>query len=187
MNIVFSAYIATSLDGYIARLNGQLDWLDNVSEKDSKEDYGYFNFMASVDCIVMGRNTFEKVASFPEWPYEGKRVIVLSKMMKEAPEHLADKVDFFNGKIELLAVELQNFGVRKVYVDGGLTIQSFINSKLLDEIIVTSTPILIGRGIALFGERTQDIKLELVGSQSYSSGFVQSHYRFNYPKGRFFD
>ena len=189
MNITFESYIATSLDGYIARLNGKLDWLDGATEKDSKEDYGYFDFMASIDCIVMGRSSFEKVASFPEWPYQGKRVIVLSKTMKDAPEPLTHKVDFFNGKVELLAVELQNLGLKKVYVDGGLTVQSFIDAKLLDAITITQIPVLIGRGIPLFAEKSlsADIKMQLVKSQSYASGFVQSKYNIEYPKGRFFE
>ncbi len=103
MNIVFAAYLASSLDGYIARLNGKLDWLESATDKDSKEDYGYLDFMASIDCVVMGRNSFEKVASFPEWPYQGKRVIVLSKTMKDAPEPLTHQVDFFNGNYKIWA------------------------------------------------------------------------------------
>ncbi|WP_210330436.1 dihydrofolate reductase family protein [Aliikangiella sp. G2MR2-5] len=187
MNITFSAYIATSLDGYIARPNGGLDWLDNSTDKDSKEDYGYHDFMTTVDCLVMGRSTFEKVASFPEWPYQGKRVIVISKKMNQAPAHLHDRVEFFNGKVEQLVVELQSLGVRKVYVDGGFTIQSFINAGLLDEIIITQIPILIGKGISLFGDTKKDHKLKLLQSRKFDSGFVQSHYQFLPSSARFFD
>lgn len=187
MNIIFTSYIATSLDGFVARLNGKLDWLDAAAEKGSKEDYGYLDFMSTIDCIVMGRNTFEKVASFPDWPYNGKRVIVLSKTMKEPPSHLAEKVSFFSGKIALLAVELQNLKLKRVYVDGSMTIQSFINAKLLDELIVTSLPVLIGRGISLFGPVKDDVALKLLENKSFSSGFVQSHYQLCYAAGKFFD
>ncbi len=187
MNIEFSAFIATSLDGYIARPNGQLDWLENATEKDSKQDFGYFDFMRNVDCVVLGRNTFEKVVSFPEWSYKNQRVVVLSKTMKNAPNHLEYPVDFFSGKVELLAVELQNLGVKKAYIDGGVTIQSFINAKLLDDIIVTQIPILIGRGISLFGKGFDDVKLELLKSNAFDNGFVQSHYKFKYSRGKFFD
>lgn len=188
VNIKFFGYIATSLDGYIARPNGKLDWLNDAAPKDSKEDYGYHKFMLSIDCVLMGRASFEKVASFPEWPYKDKRVFVLSRTMKEAPKDLEDyEIDFFNGAVERLAVELQTLGMRNVYVDGGMTLQSFIRAEMLDEIIITQLPILIGKGLALFTDCQKDIKLALISSQSFDSGFVQNRYRFTQQKGRYFD
>ena len=188
VNIKFYGYIATSLDGFIARPNGKLDWLNDAAPKDSKEDYGYHQFMASVDCILMGRASFEKVASFPEWPYKDKRVFVLSRTMKDAPQDLEEyPIDFFNGAVERLAIELQTLGMRNVYVDGGITLQSFIRAEMLDEIIITQIPVLIGKGLELFTDFQKDIKLELIASQSYDSGFVQSRYRFIQQKGKFFD
>lgn len=187
MNIMFSAFIATSLDGYIARPNGKLDWLDSVADKSSTEDYGYQKFISRVSCIVMGRKTFEKVSAFAQWPYENKQVIVLSKSLLDVPEDFADKVSIFNGDLELLVVELQDKKVAKVYVDGGLTVQSFINSELLDEIIITQVPILIGKGISLFDNFKQDINLKLIKSQSYDNGFVQSHYKIENRSSRYFD
>ena len=177
MDITFGVFIAVSLDGYIARLNGKLDWLDNAAPKDEDQDYGYHQFMVGVDCIVLGRKSFDTVSSFSEWPYQGKQVIVLSKSLKEPPQDFVDKIDVFNGPIELLAVELQHRRIRKVYVDGGLTIQSFLKAGLIDELTITQVPILIGRGLPLFGDLPEDVHLQLINSNSYPSGFVQSSYK----------
>ena len=178
MNIGLSVFIATSLDGYIARLNGKLDWLEINKDQSKDEDFGYQNFISSVDCIVMGRNTFEKVVSFPEWPYANKRVIVLSRSLKQIPDQFCELAELYSGKVELLTVELQNQGIRHVYVDGGLTIQSFIRQGLLTDMILTQLPILLGKGIPLFGNTDGDIKLKLDHVKSFDSGFVQSKYRF---------
>lgn len=177
MDITFGVFIATSLDGFIARPNGKLDWLDNAAPKDENQDYGYQKFMAGVGCIVLGRKTFDVASSFSEWPYQGKQVIVLSKTLKEPPQDFVDKIDVFNGPIELLAVELQHRGIRKVYVDGGVTIQSFLKAGLIDEMTITQIPILIGRGLPLFGDMPEDIHLQLQESINYPSGFVQSIYK----------
>jgi len=178
MNIRLSVFIATSLDGYIARLNGKLDWLEMNKDQRKDEDFGYQNFISSVDCIVMGRNSFEKAVSFPEWPYPNKRVIVLSRRWKQIPDQFADLAELYSGKVELLTVELQNQGVRRVYVDGGLTIQSFIQQGLLTDMTVTRLPILLGKGIPLFGNTDRDIELKLEKVKSFESGFVQSTYQF---------
>jgi len=178
MDIKLSVFIATSLDGYIARYNGKLDWLEMNSNKSKVEDLGYDNFYGSIDCIVMGRNTFEKVVSFPEWPYHNKRVIVLSRRWKQIPDQFAELAELYSGKVELLTVELQNQGVRNVYVDGGVTIQSFMQAELLSEITITTVPIILGKGLSLFGNTRDDLKLELIHSRSFDSGFVQAKYRF---------
>jgi dihydrofolate reductase len=178
MDIRLSVFIATSLDGYIARFNGKLDWLEVNRDKSGSEDYGYEAFIGSVDCIVMGRNTFEKVVSFDKWPYHNKRVIVLSRRWKHIPDQFSHLAELYSGKVELLTVELQNQGVRRVYVDGGITIQSFMQQELLSDIIITTVPIILGKGLPLFGSTRQDQKLELLQSKSYQSGFVQSSYRF---------
>ena len=178
MNIRLSVFIATSLDSYIARLNGKLDWLEINADLRKNEDFGYKSYMDSVDCIVMGRNTFEKAVSFPEWPYPNRRVIVLSRIWKQIPDKYADLAELYTGKVELLTVELQNQGVRHVYVDGGITIQSFIKQDLLTDMTITQLPILLGRGIPLFDSFNGDINLELDYAKSYPCGFVQSKYRF---------
>ncbi|MBV1907881.1 MAG: dihydrofolate reductase family protein [Kangiellaceae bacterium] len=178
MDIKLSAFIAMSLDGYIARYNGKLDFLETNSDKLDAEDYGYQAFIGSVDCIVMGRNSFEKVVSFPTWPYHNKRVIVLSRAWDRIPDQFADLAELYSGKAELLTVELQNQGVRHLYVDGGVTIQSFLQQNLLNEITITTVPILLGKGISLFGMLREDLKLKLEHHKSFDSDFVQSRYSF---------
>ncbi len=178
MDIKLSVFIACSLDGYIARHNGKLDWLEVNSGSTSPEDYGYEDFYGSVDCIVMGRNTFEKVVSFPKWRYHNKRVIVLSRRWTQIPDEFADRAQLYSGKVELLTVELQNQGVRHVYVDGGVAIQSFLQQELLTNITITHVPIILGKGIPLFSMTRNEQRLELLSSRSFSSGFVQASYRF---------
>jgi dihydrofolate reductase len=177
MNIKFSVFIAASLDGYIARHNGKLDFLEVNSDKGESEDYGYDNFLGSVDCIVMGRNSFEKVVSFPTWPYHNKRVIVMSRRWDQIPDQFADLAELYSGKPEFLTVELQNQGVRHVYVDGGVTIQSFLQQNLIDELTLTTVPVLLGKGIPLFGVLRQDINLRLEFVRSFGSDFVQAKYK----------
>ncbi len=177
-NIRLSAFIATSVDGFIARHNGKLDWLEIASNKNSPDDFGYHDYIGSVDCVVMGRNSFEKAVSFPEWPYHNKRVIVLSRRWKYIPDQFAHLAEHYSGKVELLTVELQNQGARHVYVDGGVTIQSFIQQKLLTEMTLNQLPILLGAGVPLFGMTRGDQHLELISSRSFDSGVVQSKYAF---------
>ncbi|MET1254588.1 dihydrofolate reductase family protein [Aliikangiella maris] len=176
MDIKFCVFVAASVDGYIARFNGKLDWIESVTKKDDIQDYGYHRFMDSIDCVVMGRHTFEKAVSFARWPYRGKRVIVLSRTLKEPPADFVERVDVFGGPIELLAVELQHWRVKKVFVEGGSVIQSFLSAELLDELIITKVPILIGQGIPLFGHLKNDVPLKLTGSQEFSNGFIQLTY-----------
>jgi len=178
MDIRLSVFIAMSLDGYIARLNGKLDWLEINSDKSKAEDFGYQTFVSRVDCIVMGRNTFEKVVSFPEWPYHNKRVIVLSRRWNQIPDQFVGLAELYSGKVELLTVELQNQGVKHVYVDGGITIQSFIQQRLLSDITITTVPIILGKGLPLFGTTREDQNLQLENTQSFPSGFVQASYTF---------
>lgn len=177
MDIKLSVFIAMSVDGYIARFNGKLDFLETNSDKAEGEDYGYQAFIGSVDCIVMGRSSFEKVVSFPTWPFHNKRVIVLSRSWHQIPDQFADLAELYSGKVELLTVELQNQGVRRLYVDGGITIQSFLQQNLLDEITITTVPILLGKGIPLFGLLREDINLKLEHVKAFDSDFVQIKYK----------
>ena len=171
-----SAFIATSLDGYIARPDGDIDWLMNADNSGGKEDYGYKEFSDTVDCMVMGRNSMEMVMSFPEWPYEGKREVVLSNALKETPSQVKDKVELYSGSLIKLVTELKNDGCKRIYIDGGKTIQSFINKDLITDITITKIPILLGEGLSLFGKTKHDIKLKHIESKSYPSGFVKSIY-----------
>ena len=171
-----SVYIAVSLDGFIARENGDIDWLPQPVGENDGEDYGYKAFFNSVDVLVMGRNTYEKVLSFGEWPYGNKRVIVLSSENIKIPADLSDTLKVRNCKPAELVEELSMAGVKKVYIDGGRTIQSFINADLINELIISRIPILIGQGTPLFGQLAHDIKLCHVETRSFDNGIVQSKY-----------
>ncbi|MES2369590.1 MAG: dihydrofolate reductase family protein [Pseudomonadota bacterium] len=177
MSIRFSVFIATSLDGFIARLDGNLDWL--IGATDSTDDHGYADFMADIDALAMGRNTFETALTFGEWPYAGRRVVVFSRTLtrQALPAALADTVELFSGSVAELAGHLERSGARSVYVDGGQLIQGFLRAGLIGEITLTRIPVLLGSGISLFGPVPQDIQLEHVRTRAYESGFVQSTYR----------
>ena len=173
-----SVYIAVSLDGFIARQDGSLDWLDEASASvPEDEDLGFQAFMDTVDTLVMGRKTFEKVVSFGQWPYGDTPVMVLSHKTIDIPSTLPASVVHAADKPQVLLQQLSNQGVEHVYVDGGATIQGFLGAGLVDEICLTIVPVLIGKGIALFGELHQDVSLELVDTRAYPGGFVQLRYR----------
>lgn len=171
-----SVYIATSLDGYIARSNGDIAWLERLGNPNDPEDYGYKEFMASVDCLVIGRNTFEKVLSFPRWPYENKRVIVITATLTEVPEQVKDKVELHAGDALGLVSKLKAEGYERIYVDGGKTIQSFLREHLITDITLTRVPILLGEGLPLFGPLASDVLLHHVKTEAFASGLVQSSY-----------
>jgi dihydrofolate reductase len=176
-----SVYIATSLDGFIARDDGELDWLPGADPEAEGgggeiEDYGYREFMESVDVLVMGRKTFEKVLSFGMWPYKGKRVIVLSSGSLEISNGLASTVECRSCSPSDLVLALEEAGARHIYVDGGITVQRFMNEGLIHQIIITRIPILIGSGIPLFGPLASDVLLRHVETRQFPSGFVQSRY-----------
>jgi dihydrofolate reductase len=177
MTPICSVFIATSLDGFIARKDGSIDWLTNAATVDENEDYGYKVFLDSVDTLVMGHNTFKLVMTFKEWPYAGKKVVVLSHERLAIPEYLMDKVEVSDFTPTELVHRLSEDGTRHIYIDGGKTIQSFLSAGLVHEITITRVPILIGSGIPLFGELARDTKLQLVDSQVFKNGFVQSKYR----------
>lgn len=170
-----SVYIATSLDGYIARKNGDLDWLENFNT--DGEDYGYNAFVETVDVLVMGRKSYDKVLTFGDWPYGEQRVIILSNSLKEVPKEIAETVSIMAGSPKEIAFRLTEEGVEHVYLDGGETIQRFLKAGLVDEMIITTIPMLIGAGISLFGEIEQDILFEHVKTKSYPTGLVQNWYR----------
>ena len=173
-----SVYIATSLDGFIARENGDIDWL-GVSEEgkqDPAEDYGYAAFFATVDALVMGRGTYEKVLTFGAWPYGATPVVVMSSRRLEIPEHLATTVEATTATPATVVDQLASRRLGHAYIDGGRTIQSFLAAGLLDRLIVTRIPVLLGSGKPLFGPLPQDIRLRHVRTTDFSSGLVQSEY-----------
>lgn len=167
-----SVFIATSLDGFIARPDGAIDWLPH----DSTEDYGYDPFMASVDAVVMGRLSYETVLGMGGWFYGTKPVYVLStRPIPPAPEGAL--VDRLAGEPHEVAAELARRGVREAYIDGGVTIQRFLRAGLIRRVIITRIPVLLGTGRPLFGELAADVRLTHLRTQSWPSGLVQSEYR----------
>lgn len=174
----FLVFIACSLDGFIARLDGNLDWLDAAAAHAAGEEHGFGAFMERVDTLVMGRGTFQKVLTFPQWPYAGKRVIVLSRSLteKDVPEHLQNVVELHGGTLQELVQKVR--GSNGVYVDGGQVIQSFLRAGLIDELMITRIHVLLGQGLPLFGPLDADIPLLHAQTQVFpQSGFVQSTYR----------
>jgi len=169
-------FIATSLDGYIARPDGDIGWL--LQRDDPGEDHGYNDFIADKDAIVMGHGTYEKVAEFGEWHYD-RPVVVLSRRLQGSPVpgRLRGKVRFTDLAPREAMRELERQGARKVYVDGGQVVQSFLREGLIADMVVTTVPVLIGAGRRLFGELPRDRDLALVASRSFPSGLVQSSWR----------
>ncbi|MEW5756477.1 MAG: dihydrofolate reductase family protein [Pseudomonadota bacterium] len=177
MSIKCSVFIATSLDGFIARNNGDLDWLPGSDGTAGGEDYGFNNFFASIDALVMGRKTYELACSFNEWPYRGKHVIVLSGSFPKAPKSIGEGITGTSSSPTDVLRHLTSIGSKHVYVDGGKTIQSFLRENLIHEMTVTRIPVLIGEGIPLFGPLAHDVKMQHIETKAYESGFVQSKYK----------
>lgn len=172
-----SVYIATSLDGFIARPDGAIDWLEQANATvPAGEDCGYSTFMASIDALVMGRASFEKVLSFPAWPYEDKPVYVLSASMRRLPPGTRATVSLLSAPPEEVVRIASAAGHRHLYVDGGRTIQAFLAAGLISELTITVVPVLIGSGIPLFGKLPADVGLRVVSTRTFPFGFVQSHY-----------
>jgi len=173
-------FIATSLDGFVARLDHQLDWL--TKQDTGGEEHGYEAFMASVDGLVMGRGSYTTVLAFEGWPYE-KPVVVMSKSLTQAdvPARLAGRVRIVASEPAELMDELDRQGWRRVYVDGGRVVQSFLGAGLIEDLTLTLVPILIGTGQRLFGELDADIDLELLEATPFESGLVRTRYRVRAP------
>lgn len=170
------AFIATSLDGFIARLNGDVNWL--MERDDPSEDHGYADFIADIDLIVMGRGTYEKVLDLGPWPYD-RPVLVLSARLSEepVPDALVGKVNFTSKQPSELMADLASQDISRVYVDGGKVVQAFLREGLISELVVTVIPVLLGQGIPLFGALEADVDLKLLSSRSFPSGLVQSNYK----------
>ncbi len=169
-------FIAISLDGFIARPDGNIDWL--LSRDDPGEEHGYRDFIKDIDGIVMGRGSFEAVAAFDPWPYD-RPVVVLSKTLSSTPvpDRLSGRVRFVDRTPEAAMRMLEAEGWRRVYVDGGRIVQSFLREGLIADMVVTQIPVLIGEGRPLFGPTGRDIPLTHVTTKAFPSGLVQSVYR----------
>ena len=166
-----SVFVGTSLDGFIARANGDLDFLP----PGGGEPHGYDEFMATVEALVIGRKTFDTVLAFDRWPYGEKPVFVLSTRAL-APAPPGAVVERMWGAPAEIVPQLAARGIQHIYVDGGVTIQRFLRAGLIQRLIVTRVPVLIGTGIPLFGPVERDIKLMHVATRQYASGLVQSEY-----------
>jgi dihydrofolate reductase len=167
-----SVFIATSVDGFIARKDGGLDWLP----ADGGEPHGYDEFMATVDALVIGRNTFETVLTYDSWPYENKPVVVLSTRIREVRVPKGASCEVMSASPSQVVARLADRGVKHIYVDGGATIRGFLRAGLIQHLTITGVPVLLGSGIPLFGELPNDIRLEHQATQAYPSGLVKSEY-----------
>jgi dihydrofolate reductase len=174
-----SVFVGVSLDGFIARPNGEFDFLP----ADGGEPHGYDEFIATVDVIVIGRNTFETVLAMPEWPYGRKRVVVLSSRAIDVSAVRESPVEQMTGNPADIVAKLASQGARHLYVDGGITIQRFLHEGLIQKITITRVPVLIGSGIPLFGPLDGDIRLRHVATQTYAGGLVKSEYEVLYGEG----
>lgn len=168
-------YIAMSLDGYIADKNNSVEWLNILPMTEEVMDM-FTNFIETIDCLVMGRNTFETVKSFEgEWPYT-KKVFVVSNSMTSIPNGYENKIELIKGLPTEIVKFLGNKGYKNLYIDGGKTIQNFLKENLIDELIITTLPIVLGGGKPLFGELTSSQEFKLVNTKIISNIAVQSHY-----------
>ena len=167
-----SVFVGTSVDGFIARRNDDLDWLP----EGGGEPHGYDEFIASIDALVIGRKTFETVLTFGAWPYGDKRVVVLSSRPVDLSTARGGVVEQMAGPPAEIVSQLAASGAHHLYVDGGITIQGFLRAGLVERLIITRVPVLIGEGIPLFGTLPRDVRLRHVMTRQYPSDLVQSEY-----------
>ena len=169
-------FIAKSLDGYIAGKNGEIDWLHSTPNPNNN-DMGFVKFIDGIDAILMGRLTFELVCSFDvAWPYP-RPVFVWSNTLQSIPEKFQDKAELVKGSTQEVLTTIHGKGHYQLYIDGGTTIQSFLKEDLIDELIITTIPILLGGGIPLFGDLQKPLNFEHVASNVFLDQLVQNHYR----------
>lgn len=182
-----SVYIATSADGFIATKEGGVDWLHTAGDQAADmtgEDMGFQAFMDAVDCMIMGRKCMQMIANMnltdEQWPYGDTRIIVLSNTLQQAPENMRNRVEMYGGDITMLLATLEHDGFKHAYIDGGVTIQTFLNLQLIDEMTITRAPLLLGEGIPLFAKTTQPIKLENAQVSVFANNFIQEKYSVIY-------
>lgn len=177
MSLKLSVFVAMSLDGFIARKDGEIDWLEAANAAVPQgEDCGFKAFMGSIDTLVMGRNTYEQVLSFGNWPYGNKHVIVLSSNKIEIPEELAETVSWSAESPKQLYERLAYQGAKRLYIDGGITIQRFMAENLISDMTITIIPVALGAGKPLFGKVKKDMSLKHAATQTFDFGFVQLTY-----------
>jgi dihydrofolate reductase len=178
--MICSVFIGTSLDGFIARPNGDLDFLP----ANGGEPHGYTEFFAAIDALVIGRKTFETVLAFPQWPYGNKPVFVLSTSRLDFSNLQNAMVEQMSGAPAEIVARLRARGFQHLYIDGGATIQQFMRAGQIHRLTITRVPVLIGEGIPLFGTVPRDIRLKHVQTTAYPSGLVKTEYELlNHPCG----
>jgi dihydrofolate reductase len=181
VSVLVSAFLAVSLDGFIATSEGSVAWLDEANAAVPEgEDFGYERFIGSVDTIVVGKNTFQQVLGFGVWPYTNKRVIVLSRTGTGLPNPLPHGATVVAEEPQALLYRLEGENAKHVYVDGGITVQRFLRTKCLNSITLTQIPVLLGAGIPLFGALQAKIQLKLISTNSHTCGYVQTKYSVLY-------
>lgn len=183
-----SVFIATSVDGFIAKVDGSVDWLHTAgnpeAEMGDQADMGFNDYISSIDCMIMGRKCMDVISNMnltPEqWPYGETRIVVLSNTITEAPDNMKGKVELYSGDLNALISQLESEGFKHAYIDGGTTIQGFLKLKLIQEITISRAPIILGEGISLFGKSNQGVKLVQAESKAFPNDFIQVRYKVNY-------
>ena len=168
-----SVFVGVSVDGFLARNDDRLDFLSQGPDV----DHGYAAFLATVDALVMGRGTFEVVRGFKEWPYGRRLVVVLSHTPRRVKVPKGANCEAMSARPKQVVARLAKRGVKHIYVDGGETIQGFLRAGLIQRMIITRVPVLIGEGIPLFGRVPKDIRLKHVKTRTFRNGMVQTEYR----------
>ena len=169
-----SVYIGTSLDGFIAREDGDIAWLTRFADENAIQAYD--DFIEGIDSIIIGRGTFETVLTFPDWPYQ-KPVFVLSGSLTHLPDKLTAQATLISLKPAETLTYLSDLGYRSAYVDGGQVIQSFLDQDLIDDLTIATIPVLLGSGIPLFGRLSRDLNFTHLRTNSFPNGLVRSYYR----------
>lgn len=174
-----SVFLGMSVDGFIARLDGDLSWLTGGQEAGGAPDdgqggdFGFADFVSSIDALIMGRGTYEAIAAHEEWPYQGKPVHVLSSVLASE----ADSRITVHRSFEAAVAALDAAGYGRVYVDGGRTVQTFLAAGLISDLTLSRVPILIGSGLTPFAPMPSDIRLDHQRTAVYPGGMVQTTYR----------
>lgn len=166
-------YIASSLDGYIAKPNDDLSFLSIVQQEG--EDYGYANFVKSVDTVILGRKTYDWVMTqVPEFPHADKNSYIITRTAKPS----IGKATFYTGKLKDLITKLKSEHGKNIFIDGGAEIvNELLKENLIDEFIISLIPILVGNGTKLFKDDRPELKLELVSTKQFDKGLTQLHYK----------
>lgn len=168
-------YIAVSLDGFIATKDGGIEWLEAVPNP-TGSDFGFADFTSRMDALLMGRHTFDKIASFGFWPYTIP-VFVLSNTLKVPPKEFEEKIEILSGTPKGVVSKLKDRNFDNLYIDGGQVVQEFLAEDLVDEITITRFPKILGSGIPLFAETEVELDFEHIKTEVLLNQLVKSHYK----------